>query len=112
MCFSAVLGHTILEEYSCGQEEIEYNVTLRGGQFAGIFHDRGPVRNMQECMHMCCNTKNCDVAMMHGPKCFSVRCLNDSVCETIPADDEDIDMQIAHITTKGSEQLSKCNSAL
>lgn len=102
-------GHTILEEYSCGQEDIEYNVTLRGGQFAGIFHDQGPVKNMQECMHMCCNTKNCDVAMMHGPKCFSVRCLNDSVCETIPADDEDIDMQIAHMTTKGTGQLSECN---
>jgi len=104
---TAVLGHTILEEYSCGQEDIEYNVTLRGGQFAGIFRDRGPVKNMQECMHMCCNTKNCDVAMMHGPKCFSVRCLNYSVCETIPADDEDIDMQIAHMTTKGTGQLTK-----
>ncbi|XP_078382003.1 uncharacterized protein LOC144664683 isoform X2 [Oculina patagonica] len=102
-----VLGHTILEEYNCGQEDIEYNVTLRGGQFAGIFKDRGPVKNMQECMHMCCNTKNCDVAMMHGPKCFSVHCLNDSVCETIPADDEDIDMQIAHMTTKGTGQLTK-----
>lgn len=104
---TVVAGHTILEEYSCGQEDIEYNVTLRGGQFAGIFHDQGPVRNMQECMHMCCNAKNCDVAMMHGPKCFSVRCLNDSVCETIPADDEDIDMQIAHITTRGTGQLTK-----
>lgn len=104
---TVVGGHTILEEYSCGQEDIEYNVTLRGGQFAGIFHDQGPVRNMQECMHMCCNAKNCDVAMMHGPKCFSVRCLNDSVCETIPADDEDIDMQIAHITTRGTGQLTK-----
>lgn len=109
MYFSVVASHTILEEYSCGQEDIEYNVTLRGGQFAGIFHDQGPVKNMQECMHMCCNTKNCDVAMMHGPKCFSVRCLNDSVCETIPADDEDIGMQIAHMTTKGTGQLSKCN---
>lgn len=104
---TVVASHTILEEYSCGQEDIEYNVTLRGGQFAGIFHDQGPVKNMQECMHMCCNTKNCDVAMMHGPKCFSVRCLNDSVCETIPADDEDIGMQIAHMTTKGTGQLTK-----
>ena len=87
-------------------------MTLRGGQFAGIFHDRGPVKNMQECMHMCCNTKNCDVAMMHGPKCFSVRCLNDSTCETIPADDDDIDMQIAHMTTKGTRELSECNRRL
>jgi len=104
---TAVLGHTILEEYNCGQEDIEYNVTLRGGQYAGIFRDQGQVKNMQECMHICCNSKKCDVAMMHGPKCFSVRCLNDSACETIPADDEDIDMQIAHMTTKGTGQLTQ-----
>ena len=105
--FLAALGHTILEEYNCGQEDIEYNVTLRGGQFAGIFKDRGPVKNMQECMHLCCNTKKCDVAMMHGSKCFNVHCVNDTTCETIPADDEDIDMQVAHMTTKGTRQLSK-----
>lgn len=104
---TVVLGHTILEEYNCGQEDIEYNVTLKGGQYAGIFRDQGPVKNMQECMHMCCNSKKCDVAMMHGPKCFGVQCLNDSTCETIPADDEDIDMQIAHMTTKGTGQLTK-----
>lgn len=106
--FSVISGHTILEEYSCGQEDIEYNVTLRGGQYAGIFKDQGQVKNMQECMHLCCNSKKCDVAMMHGPKCFSVQCLNDSSCETIPADREDIDMQIAHMTTKGTGQLSMC----
>lgn len=109
---SVTFGHTILEEYNCGQEDIEYNVTLRGGQYAGIFRDQGPVKNMQECMHLCCNSKNCDVAMMHGTKCFSVRCLNDSVCESIPADDEDIDMQVAHMTTKGTGLLSKCPDCL
>lgn len=83
-------------------------MTLRGGQYAGIFKDQGQVKNMQECMHLCCNSKKCDVAMMHGPKCFSVQCLNDSSCETIPADGEDIDMQIAHMTTKGTGQLSMC----
>ena len=105
--FSVVSSHTILEEYNCGQEDIEYNVTLRGGQYAGVFRDQGPVKNMQECMHVCCKSKKCDVAMMHGSKCFSVQCLNDTTCETIPADDEDIDIQIAHMERKGTNQLGK-----
>lgn len=105
--FSVVSSHTILEEYSCGQQDIEYNATLRGGQYAGIFRDQGPVKNMQECMHVCCKSKKCDVAMMHGSKCFSVQCLNDTTCETIPADDEDIDIQVAHMKREGTNQLSK-----
>ena len=65
------------------------------------------MKNMQECMHLCCKSKNCDVAVMHGSKCFSVQCLNDSTCETVPANDEDLDMQVAHMTTKGKDQISK-----
>ena len=52
------------------------------------------------------------MAMMHGTKCFSVRCLNDTVCETIPADDEDIDMQIAHMTTKDAGQFGNVERPL
>ena len=74
---------------------------------AGIFKDHGHVKNIQECIHLCCTSKKCDVAMMHKAKCYGVQCFNDTVCETLPADDQDLDLQIAHVSSKGTGNLGK-----
>lgn len=105
MCSFPSLGHTILEEYTCGQSDIEYGVTLRDGTLSGVFRDQGKVKNMQECIHKCCMSKQCDVAMMTGKKCFGVHCHNGTSCETVPSDDQDLDMQISHISSKGINNL-------
>lgn len=74
---------------------------------AGIFKDHGHVKNIQECIHLCCTSKKCDVAMMHKAKCYGVQCFNDTVCETLPADDQDLDLQIAHVSSKGTGNLGE-----
>ena len=101
-------GHTILEEYSCGQGDIEYQVTLKGGTQAGLFHKHGKVKNIHECIHHCCQSKKCDVAMMMGQQCFGVQCLNETVCESVPAPPGASDaFQISHVSSKGLGFLEK-----
>ena len=98
-----IAGHTVLEEYNCGQADIQYGVTLKGGTIAGSFRNYGPAKNIQECIHNCCMAKKCDVAMMASSRCYGVHCYNSTMCETVPAVGKpaDQDMQIAHVTPKG-----------
>ena len=104
-----IAGHTVLEEYNCGQADIQYNVTLKGGTMAGSFRNHGPAKNIQECIHSCCMAKKCDVAMMVSNRCYGVHCYNSTMCETVPAVGKaaDQDMQIAHVTPKGSVDIDK-----
>ena len=102
-----VRSHTILEEYNCAADEVEYGVSLKGGTMAGIFKDHGKVKNIQECAHICCTTKNCDVAMMYGVKCLGVQCYNETTCETVPSDDPKLDLQIVHVSSKGTRNLCR-----
>lgn len=62
---------------------------------------------MQECIHKCCLTKPCNVAMMTGKKCFGVHCRNSTSCETVQSDDRDLDMQIAHVSPKGPNDFGE-----
>jgi hypothetical protein len=98
-----IAGHTVLEEYNCGQADIQYGVTLKGGTIAGSFRNYGPTKNIQECIHNCCMAKKCDVAMMASSRCYGVHCYNSTMCETVPAVGKpaDQDVQIAHVTPKG-----------
>ena len=98
-------SHTILEEYNCQQDDVQYGVTLKGGTMAGVFKDHGRVKNIQECAHLCCTAKKCDVAMMYGRKCLGVQCFNETSCETIPSDDPQLDLQIVHVSSKGTGNL-------
>lgn len=104
-----IYGHTVLEEYNCGQADIQYNVTLKGGTMAGSFRNHGSAKNIQECIHYCCMAKKCDVAMMSGKRCYGVHCFNSTMCKTVPADGKaaNDDLQIAHVTSKGSIGIDK-----
>ena len=76
---------------------------------AGSFRNHGSVRNIQECIHNCCMAKKCDVVMMTGKRCFGVRCVNATMCETVPASgkNNEEDIQIAHVTSKGSVDIGR-----
>ncbi|XP_032225604.2 uncharacterized protein LOC116608506 [Nematostella vectensis] len=107
---STISGHTILEEYNCGQGQIEYGVTLRDGTMAGLIRNRGEVKNIQECLHKCCLSDHCDLAMMNGRTCYGVRCYNKTSCETVRSDDEDVGMQVVRVA-KGAANLIKGNTS-
>ena len=62
----------------------------------------------QECALKCCDHKKCNVAMMTGQSksCIGVRCFNTSSCETVPADQGEEDLQIAHIAKDNLQNVT------
>ncbi|XP_068704874.1 uncharacterized protein [Montipora foliosa] len=70
---------------NCTSSEQRQNVTLRGGLNAGRFKDNGKVANAQQCVEFCCKERHCDLALMLLDNCFTVRCHNRHLCESVPA---------------------------
>lgn len=89
-----------MEEYNCGQANIQYKAMLKGGTMAGSFRNYGTVKNIQECIHNCCMAKKCDVAIVVSNRCYGVHCYNSTMCETEPVEGKAAQegMQIAHVS--------------
>ena len=89
-------------EGSCGESEIQQNVTLKGGIHAGYFRKLAQYVAMKLCVELCCEEKGCDVAFMTGRNCYGVQCFSEEQCQSIPAKrlpSEQI--FISHVTFKG-----------
>ena len=83
--FSKVFTLPLESRHNCTNSEQKHNVTLRGGLNAGHFKDNGKVVNMQQCIDLCCGETHCDLALMLLENCFTVRCHNKQLCESVPA---------------------------
>eukprot|EP00794_Sanderia_malayensis_P012050 gene12050-13293_t len=89
-------------EGSCGQSEIQHNVTLRGGIHAGYFRKLAQYVAMRLCVELCCEEKGCDVAFMSGRNCYGVQCFSEDQCQSIPAKTIPPEpIFISHVTFKG-----------
>lgn len=75
-------------------------VTLKGGLKAGDFTDVGKVGKLEDCYQICCKSEKCNLAFMLGQNCFSVKCYNDDLCKTIPAQPSIFNPQIAYIANR------------
>ena len=75
-------------------------VTLKGGLKAGDFTDIGKVGKLEDCYDICCKSEKCNLAFMLGQNCFSVKCYNDDLCKTIPAQPSIFNPQIAYIVNR------------
>ena len=75
-------------------------VTLKGGLKAGDFTDVGKVGRLVDCYDICCKNEKCNLAFMLGQNCFSVKCYNDDLCKTIPAQPSIFNPQIAYIVNR------------
>ncbi|XP_028404371.1 uncharacterized protein LOC114527010 [Dendronephthya gigantea] len=75
-------------------------VTLKGGLKAGDFTDVGKVGKLTDCYDICCRSAKCDLAFMLGQNCFNVKCYNQDLCTTIPAQPSIFNPQIAYITSR------------
>ncbi len=84
-------------------------VTLKGGLKAGDFTDVGKVGKLSDCYDICCRSEKCDLAFMLGQNCFSVKCYNQDLCQTIPAQPSIFNPQIAYVASR--EKIS-LNTAL
>ena len=83
--FSRVFTLPLESRHNCSISEQRHNVTLRGGLSAGHFKDNGKVVNIQQCIDFCCAETHCDLALVLLENCFTVRCYNKQLCESVPA---------------------------
>ena len=90
---------------SCLNSPISYNVTLRNGIRSGYFRDQGRVEDMDECLHRCCNSVNCDVSFMLKQRCYLVTCYTKKGCETVPARHSLFNPRVAHVQRTNVSQL-------
>ena len=90
---------------SCLNSPISYNVTLRNGIRSGYFRDQGRVENMDECLHKCCNSVDCDVSFMLKQRCYLVTCYTRKGCETVPARHSLFKPRVAHVQRTNVSQL-------
>ena len=58
---------------------------------------------MQTCIDACCQDLKCDVAFMPQTTCYSLKCFDEKLCETVPAvrRRSNKSVQISHIVRGG-----------
>ncbi|XP_032226585.2 uncharacterized protein LOC5502428 [Nematostella vectensis] len=57
------------------------NASLQGQLSAGNFTYLGDVKDMEECMGMCCAQKGCQLAYLDKMKCYGVKCYSQELCK-------------------------------
>jgi len=67
--------------------------------------NEGRVEGMEECVEMCCQTPECNVALLLNETCYIVACFNKRNCEAIPARDKDarINTKVAYVARNKDE---------
>ena len=82
---------------TCKWTPIVRNGKLKGGIESGTFHRLGETPNMETCVDLCCNMDACGIAFRNKVDCFGIQCDSDESCESIPADQNDTYVEIAHV---------------
>ena len=72
-------------------------VTFRSGLEAGVFTDRGKVKNMETCVERCYNHPSCHVAFMVGHTCYSIHCYSQKTCEILPVQSPIISTRVVYL---------------
>lgn len=61
--------------------DVVQNASLEGQLHAGNFTFLGAVKDMEECMSLCCASKRCQLAYMDKAKCYGVKCYSEELCK-------------------------------
>ena len=72
-------------------------VTFRSGLEAGVFTDRGKVKNMESCVERCFTHPSCHVAFMVGHTCYSIHCYSQKTCEILPVQSPIISTRVVYL---------------
>ena len=99
-----------MEEFICTHSPVLYNVTLRGASKSGTFTNLGSVDNINLCIALCCELRECDLAFMMGQTCAAVKCHNEELCQTIKAKPSKLAPQLAYIRRKEVQRKSRRKS--
>ncbi len=97
--------HADVTPPSCHYGHVYYNYSLLYGRKAGNFTDQGEVKDMRECLHICCKEVSCKIALMLELNCYSVDCYG-KFCQTVPVKPLQYQPKIAHvIRRKGNYEI-------
>ncbi|XP_065063481.1 uncharacterized protein LOC135690007 [Rhopilema esculentum] len=89
----------------CKRSHIMYNHTLKGGLRAGNFSMLAAVNDIEVCAALCCEEKNCDLALMIGDNCYAGDCTSPDLCKAVPIPPGMVQRsQIAYITAPGRKK--------
>ena len=88
----------------CHYGHVYYNYSLLYGWKAGNFVEQGEVKDMSECLHICCRQKSCIIALMLDHSCYSVACVG-RFCRTVPVKPFQFKPSIAHVIRR----KGRCN---
>jgi hypothetical protein len=83
----------------CSRSHILHNHTLKGGLRAGKFSVISQVDSIENCAAICCNEKNCNLALMLDEVCYIGDCANADLCvPVLVLEDSKRTSQIAFIS--------------
>jgi len=110
------LGEKVYKEEIANGDVVKYvyradapiaNVTLKSAINAGKFDDKGKVDSMEDCVKICGETSDCDVAFMLSSQCFNVHCHSDETCQTKPAFSSFYNPQLSYIKHRSIKKHKK-----
>ena len=90
----------------CQHGLVFHNYSLFYGRRAGNFTDRGEVKNMDECLRLCCGELSCKMALMLDRNCYSVACV-DKFCRTVPVKVQLSKLKIAHVIRRKNDFFAR-----
>lgn len=63
------------------------------------FRKFGRVQHMDACIERCCDTENCDLAMMSygGRNCYGVACFSENLCQMLPSYPTKLTFDVSHV---------------
>lgn len=89
--------------------DIVHNAGLEGQLKAGNFSLLGEVKDMEECMSLCCATKKCQLAYLDKVNCYGVKCYSEELCKIttgIATNDVKISLMVRNDINRKGEFLS------
>ena len=89
--------HAYNETHHVERSEEFTFVTFRSGMEAGVFTDRGKVKNMESCVESCYSHPSCHVAFMVGHNCYSIHCYSQKTCEILPVQSPIISTRVVYL---------------
>lgn len=89
--------HTYNKTHHVERSEEFTFVTFRSGMEAGVFTDRGKVKNMESCVERCYTHPSCHVAFMVGHNCYSIHCYSQKTCEILPVQSPIISTRVVYL---------------
>lgn len=111
MTNSTKASHADVSLSACHYGHVYYNYSLLYGRKAGNFTDRGKVKNMSECLRICCKDVSCKIALMLELNCYSVACYG-KFCQTVPVKPFQFKPKIAHVIRRKGKSESGVRYAL